>query len=342
MTSRACIDDAGFARLRASLARTHEAHEVVREGADAAWAPLDPERPFDWDAPRPLAGVKHFFLPDREVLLRWRGDAVVEEIPDVPPFALVGVRPCDASAIDYTERVLAVDPCYAARRSRALIVAISCGGACAHGFCLAVGAGPFVTSGFDLGLTRIGRDAIVVDVATEPGAAALAASGVATRAPTATHLDRLAGARSIARASFAPDRALARGLARLAGESGACPVAAEEWERLGPFCFACTGCTTLCPTCTCFTIEDESCDGGGVRRRLLDSCLLEGFQREASGYNPSPRPEDRVRRFWTHKLGGSCTRRMGRPGCTGCGRCDVVCPGSIGAHAVLSRLGALS
>ena len=342
MSARVCIDDAGFARLRATLARTRDAHEVVHEAGGTAWAPVDPERPFDWDAPSPLSGVKHFFLPDGEVLLRWRGDAVTEEIPDVAPFALVGVRPCDAVAIDYMDRFLAADPCHAARRSRALVVATSCGGACAHGFCLAVDAGPFVTRGFDLGLTRLGHDAIVVDVETEAGAAALAAARVAARPPTPTHLDRLAGARSAARASFAPDPALARGLARLAEESGTRPVAAEEWRRLGPFCFACTGCTTLCPTCSCFTIEDQTCEGGGVRRRLLDSCLLEGFQREASGYNPSPRPEDRVRRFWTHKLGASFTRRMGRPGCTGCGRCDVACPGSIGARAVLSRLGALT
>ncbi|MBY0277938.1 4Fe-4S dicluster domain-containing protein, partial [Candidatus Binatia bacterium] len=139
--------------------------------------------------------------------------------------------------------------------------------------------------------------------------------------------------------SFADDAALRRGLARVAGEPGAPPVQDDEWQQLGPLCFACTGCTTLCPTCSCFTIVDEVCGSGGVRCRLLDSCLLEGFQREASGHNPSARPGDRVRRFWTHKLGASFTRHMGRPGCVGCGRCDVTCPGSIGARAVLSRLG---
>ena len=98
----------------------------------------------------------------------------------------------------------------------------------------------------------------------------------------------------------------------------------------------------LCPICTCFTIEDEVQEDGGVRRRLLDSRLLEGFQHEASAHNPSPRPGDRERRFWTHELGASFTRRMERPGCVGCGRCDVTCPGSIGARAVLGRLGASS
>lgn len=342
MSRRVVIDDAGFARLRATLARTRDTYEVARENGDLAWAPLDPDRPFVWDAVAPLEGVKHFFLPDGEILLRWQGDTVREVIPDVPPFALVGLCACDAVALDYMDRFLAADPCYAARRARALIVATSCGGACARGFCAAVGAGPFVTHGFDLGLTRLGHDAIVVEVATEAGEDALAAAAVAPREPTTTHLDRLTGAYNAARATFVPDPLLARGLARLAAETDAPPIADDEWQRLGPSCFACTGCTTLCPTCTCFTIEDVVQGDGGVRRRVIDSCLLEGFQREASGYNPSPRPGDRVRRFWTHKLGASCTRRMGRPGCVGCGRCDVTCPGSIGAHAVLSRLGASS
>lgn len=343
MSRRFWIDDAGFARLRAALARTHEAYEgTPGDDGDAAWAPLDPERPFAWDAPLPLEGVKRFFLPNGEALLRWQGEAVHECIPDVPPTALVGVRPCDAVALEYTDRFLAADPCYAARRARSLVVATSCRRPCAHGFCMSVDAGPFVTRGFDLGLTRLGCDAIVVEVASDAGGAALEAAAVPAREPTATQLDRLAGAQSATRASFPRDARLEAGIARVADAAGAPPVTDDEWQRLGPRCFACTGCTTLCPTCTCFTIEDEVQGDGGVRRRLLDSCLLEGFQREASGHNPSPRPGDRVRRFWTHKLGASFTRRMERPGCVGCGRCDVTCPGSIGARAVLGRLGASS
>lgn len=339
MTELACIDEAGFDRLRALLARTRVAYEVVHEGGAAAWAALDADRPFAWDTALPLEGIKHFFLPDGEPLLRWQGEVVTEVRPETRPLALVGVRPCDAVALAYQDRFFAEDPYYRARRDGALIVATSCSGACARGFCAEVDAGPHLRDGFDLGLTRLGRDAIALAVGSTAGADVLAAAAVATRPLDATYTDRLEGARRAALASFPDHAALRRGLARVAAQPGVSPVHDDEWQRLGPLCFACSGCTTLCPTCSCFTIADEVRGDGGVRRRLLDSCLLEGFQREASGHNPSARPGDRVRRFWTHKLGASFAHHMGRPGCVGCGRCDVTCPGSIGARAVLSQLG---
>ena len=117
-------------------------------------------------------------------------------------------------------------------------------------------------------------------------------------------------------------------------------VAREDLVMFVNACFACTGCTSLCPTCSCFTCVDESHDGRAERVREWDSCLLEGFQREASGHSPSPLPGDRVRRFWTHKLERAFAERLGRLGCVGCGRCDVTCPGSIGALRVLGALGA--
>jgi hypothetical protein len=86
-------------------------------------------------------------------------------------------------------------------------------------------------------------------------------------------------------------------------------------------------------------MADEVHDGTGERARCWDSCLFEGFQREASGHHPAPRPGDRVRRFWHHKFSDDFSIRFGRPGCVGCGRCDITCTGSIGALKVLATLG---
>jgi formate hydrogenlyase subunit 6/NADH:ubiquinone oxidoreductase subunit I len=133
-----------------------------------------------------------------------------------------------------------------------------------------------------------------------------------------------------------PDRlAVARAITRIDARM----VPHEEWHALGPSCLACTGCTNVCPTCSCFTVIDEPGEHGGTRVREWDSCLLEGFQREASGHHPAPHAGDRVRRFWTHKLEGTFAADCGRLGCVGCGRCDVACPGSIGALRVLGALG---
>ncbi|MNN90396.1 Anaerobic sulfite reductase subunit A [compost metagenome] len=73
--------------------------------------------------------------------------------------------------------------------------------------------------------------------------------------------------------------------------------------------------------------------------RVWDSCLYEGFQKEASGHNPAAMPGQRVQRFWQHKFGEGFRREFGRYGCIGCGRCDQVCPGGIGVHAVMHKVG---
>jgi sulfhydrogenase subunit beta (sulfur reductase) len=333
-------DDAGVARLRAALARRRVLYEVDDDAeGGAAWRPCDASAPFNWAARLPLEGVKRFFFPQSETLLAWH-DATLRAVhPQRTPFALFGIRACDATALAYQDRFFACDPHYAARRRHAVVVAVNCLTACAGGFCVEVDAGPFARAGFDLALTRLAPDTIAVEIASSAGAKALDSAHVEVRLLTDDDEQALSRALESACASFAPVPGMQRAIARIAERDGSPSVTDDEWQRLGPSCFACTGCTSLCPTCSCFTIEDEVRGDAGVRRRVWDSCLLEGFQREASGHHPAPRPGDRVRRFWTHKFGATFERGFERFGCVGCGRCDVTCPGSIGARRVLAQLG---
>ena len=112
------------------------------------------------------------------------------------------------------------------------------------------------------------------------------------------------------------------------------------WETLAIQCLSCSGCVNLCPSCSCFTTFDVGQPQGIVRERVWDACLYDGFQREASGHHPSPTPGARTARYWFHKFSPHFIPQQGRLGCTGCGRCDAVCPGVIGAKAVLTRAGA--
>ena len=334
MTSmeRLLADRSGVDTLRRAIARDHRLLEVRRDGGEADWSPVSGAEPFDWDAPLPLAGAKRFFFPPRETLLRWHGDVAAAAVPDAPSLALFGVRACDVAAIAYLDRFFALDPWYARRRERALIVALNCVVACPGGFCADVDAGPFAHAGFDLSLTPLAGDGVAIEVGTARGRDALVSAGVATRALDVTALEAV---ERRARESFRARPFVARVIERLNANA----IADDEWQALGPACFACTGCTSLCPTCSCFTVVDEARDGGGERTRQWDSGLLGGFQREASGHHPSPRPGDRVRRFWYHKLSADFVAELGRVGCVGCGRCDVTCPGSIGALRALGALG---
>jgi len=327
---------AGFEPVRAALAKTHALFEVRGADPGAEWTPVGPDASFEWDHVRPLASSKRFFFPPSETILAWRGDdaTAVEHAP--APFVLVGLHPCDLAAIAYQDRFFADDPWYQARRRQAILVGLDCAAACPGGFCREVGTGPFAHAPFDLDLTPLPDGRVVIEAGSDAGAAVLAAAGVPPAPLDADDLHAYEAARAAAEASFPPRPFVARAIARI--DAGA--VADAEWQALGPACFTCTGCTNLCPTCSCFTTVDEISDGGGRRVRVWDSCLLEGFQREASGHHPAPRPGDRVRRFWTHKLAAAFADGFdGRLGCVGCGRCDVTCPGSIGALPVLSALG---
>ncbi len=322
-------------QLRAAVARGRR----LLEPRAAEWVESDARAPFDWDASAPLTGAKRWFFPPHEPLLRWEADGVPHETaPAVAPFALFGLRACDLAAIAYQDGFFAGDPWYEARRGAAFLVGIDCATACDGGFCVEVDAGPFARAPYDLNLTPLPDGRVVVAWGSAAGRAVLDATALARVAVDADTALVLAELGAAAAASFPERPFVGRARARMDAAPGAAAIHDDEWQALGPACLACTGCTSVCPTCSCFTVVDERRDEGGERGRVWDSCLLEGFQREASGHHPAPRPGDRVRRFWYHKLSRDFAAD-GRIGCVGCGRCDVTCPGTIGALRVLAALG---
>jgi formate hydrogenlyase subunit 6/NADH:ubiquinone oxidoreductase subunit I len=336
LSSTAAVD-----ALRAALARRYVLWEPRSTGGAVDWARSDGTAPFEWSASRPLASPKQLFFPARESLLRWGEAYVAETLPDPDPFVVFGIHPCDLTAIAYQDRFFARDPWYRRRREAAFLIGIDCLTACPGGFCLDVDSGPFAHGGFDLNLTRLGDGRVHVAFGSGWGHDVLANTGLAAMTSDDDVAAGLAEAERAARASFPARPFISRAIARInAAPADGGAVRDEEWQMLGPSCLACSGCTSLCPTCSCFTVTDEPDARGGTRVRYWDSCLLEGFQREASGHHPAPRAGDRVRRFWEHKLSDAFARDFGRYGCVGCGRCDVTCPGTIGALGVLGRLGA--
>jgi formate hydrogenlyase subunit 6/NADH:ubiquinone oxidoreductase subunit I len=109
------------------------------------------------------------------------------------------------------------------------------------------------------------------------------------------------------------------------------------WAEIGDRCIACTGCNLVCPTCTCFGVQDWRSAKLVERSRMWDSCQLEGFMREASGHNPLASEALRTRRRIHHKLAAD-PDKWGEISCFLCGRCDAVCPTGIGIVAVMREL----
>lgn len=111
----------------------------------------------------------------------------------------------------------------------------------------------------------------------------------------------------------------------------------EFWAGIGERCIACTACNLVCPTCTCFGVQDWSYPTHVERSRMWDSCQLDGFMREASGHNPLGSEALRSRRRIHHKLVADL-QRWGHFTCFLCRRCDSACPTGIGIIAVCREL----
>lgn len=109
------------------------------------------------------------------------------------------------------------------------------------------------------------------------------------------------------------------------------------WEEIAARCICCGGCNFVCPTCTCFCMQDRQTATGIERSRVWDSCQLDAFMREASGYNPLGTETLRTRRRVHHKLAAD-PHRWGELGCVLCGRCDRACPTGIGMFSICKEI----
>lgn len=306
---------------------------VADADGDARFSQLDAPLELAQPPLRPLLAAKAYLFAERESLFRFDGRRFIETLPETPPFVLFGLTACDLAAIRYQDRFFAEDRYYQRRRAAALLVGIDCQAPCAGGFCHVVDAGPRVRDDCaDLALSPEAEGGCTLFVQTKKGEAALA--GLALPLADAAAAQRRSATEQACTARMGDATHIRAGMARV--QSGA--VSAELWEQLGLQCVACSGCTNACPTCSCFATREQPAVGGSVRERFWDSCLLTGFAREASGHHPASAAGQRVERFYYHKLSDDFRRELGHYGCVGCGRCETVCPGSIGVHSTLRRL----
>lgn len=250
------------------------------------------------------------------------------EAADEPRFAFLGVRACELAAIAIQDRVFQqsgfVDPIYAARRERALLIAVNCTQSAPTCFCESMQTGPHCTSGFDLALTELGAEfegGFVIDVGSERGAEIL--SAITT---TPASVGQLRNADERRAGATQQQRHLPRDDARdiVLGH-----LQHPRWSEVAERCLSCTNCTQVCPTCFCSSVTEVSdLDITRVeRQRVWDSCFNLDFSYMNGGVVRNS-IRSRYRQWLTHKL-GSWYDQFGTSGCVGCGRCITWCPVGI-------------
>ena len=114
----------------------------------------------------------------------------------------------------------------------------------------------------------------------------------------------------------------------------------KMWDEYDTRCISCGRCNFVCPTCTCFTMQDIFyTDNGkvGERRRVHASCMVDEYTDVAGGGAYRKKNGERMRFKVMHKV-FDYKKRNGYTMCVGCGRCDDACPEYISYSNCINKL----
>ncbi len=296
----------------------------------------------------PAMPPKEIFLPQLERILSYRCQPDRQDVTLTPRFderpkAVVGLRPCDLAGLQCLDRFLIgqdfVDEVYLAHRKKTLLVVETCTAPFPDCFCVCTDSGPAAREGYDLAITALAPDGggYLVEAGSDEGRAL--AEACDWRPATSDECARKAAVVDRAISLFTRETTHNKAwISRAVNRVTTGFIKPETWEHVGRQCFECGACSFVCPSCSCFTIEDVACGDGCDRLRMRDSCSFEGYTRMAGDHNPRKPVEDRRNKRFFCKFSYAQSKKYLRPGCVGCGRCAWVCSGDIGMPNVVKYI----
>ena len=294
--------------------------------------------------------IKEVVFRQKETLFQWKKEGSQIKVTD--PLAeaeaagkkdreeriLFGVRACEADGLDYTDTFFQcdfMDEFYARERRNLTVVAVNCAKAGPDCFCASMKTGPFATHGYDLLLTPMG-DRYLAEIGTERGETLIhQAEGFFQAAEDAEQDRILADKKRVEEESLATftTKVNTDDIVGVLNAHFDHPI----WKEKAQDCITCTGCTIVCPTCTCFhVVEELSGEESGNRVRYWDSCQSDAFTRNAGENNPR-NPVSRVR-YRVYDKFKYIEEKFGKKGCNGCGRCIGACPACIDIVKIVNQL----
>ncbi len=309
-------------------------HTVIAPKDERSYGEIESASEWRSDGDKPAQSLKQFFLPERELLVRYtksRSGVELVEPPSPRSMArvILGARPCDVAALPVLDLVFQwddEDSLYLERRESTAIIAMACDEPCTTCFCASLGGSPAGTEGADLLLTEL-DDAYHVAVVSERGRELVDRYSDLFEESSVEHERQRVQAQEASLAKL-PRQVDIEGLDEVLEFEN--PV----WETLTQQCLDCGICTFLCPTCHCFDIRDEGTPQQGERVRLWDACTFPSYTQAHAG-QPRPVHYRRYRQRIMHKF-RYYSENFGRTLCVGCGRCIEHCPVGIDLRQVLS------
>ena len=261
---------------------------------------------------------KESVLPISETLFYFTDDDMKEPKP-IYEKAVVFLRNCDLHGLERLDDIYRCDGkpdfYYERLRGNAKFIVIGCDGGFDSCFCESMGTN--TPAGYDAYI-KSESDGYILD----------------------SRFDELTGiltAQEAVEIGFLPMNISNTIKVKLPGSVPESIASSPMWEEYDTRCVACGRCNFVCPTCSCFTMQDIFYDdnkNAGERRRVWASCQVDGYTDIAGGIAFRKNKGERMRFKTLHKISDHKTR-YGKNMCVGCGRCDDVCPEYISfAHCI--------
>lgn len=236
---------------------------------------------------------------------------------------LIFLKSCDLHALKRLDTIYLEngpeDFYYKRLREKAHFVLMGCGETCDNGFCASMGTNR--TDAYDLYLKLDGKT-VLADCPSEKlrGFFERAGASVCDVEPeyVTENTEKVTLPKNLSVKDFSH------------------PI----WEEYGSRCIGCGRCNFVCPTCTCFTMQDihyRDNENVGERRRVWASCQVDGYDEIAGGIEFRKTQGERLRFKVMHKI-YDFEKRFGYTMCVGCGRCDTVCPEYISYTTLINKL----
>jgi len=283
---------------------------------------------------------KELFFPNTENIAAFKThkkEILIEDmhsIAQVEPFAVFGVRACDAESLNLLDKVFLSDPVdtfYEVRRKNGIIITMACFQPEESCFCAAFNIDATNPRVGDI-VTWFVDDNIYWKPITERGnklTEKIMELSVSSKSLPA----EVQNAKEIfSKLPFANLSLTAFTSNTLMGKFNS-----PKWEELCTTCLGCGTCTFICPTCHCYDIQDYDTGEKIVRHRCWDSCMYSDFTLMAHG-NPRTSQLERFRQRFMHKLIYFPENNDGAYACTGCGRCVQKCPVAMNIIKVIKAL----
>lgn len=331
----------GLDRALAALSKDYLLYAPVRKVGEGRFTDVDVVR---YDFVTDASGLeldaksdysfKELLTPLSQTLFYFTEDAVREaggpgasgapaQAADRRP-VIVFLRACDLHAVKRLDQMYLgngpADTFYARIRDRVRFVLIGCTQSFASCFCVDMGAN-VAPEGWLFSLETSGDDFLCA-VADESVKAAFADAASAEKDVTPAHVTK--------------NEVHVRTPSSVPASVYKDPL----WDEYTNRCIRCGRCNIVCPTCTCFTMQDVFyTDNGrvGERRRVQASCMIDGYTNVAGGGQYRKSAGERMRFKVLHKV-WDFRQRFGYDMCVGCGRCDDVCPEYISFAACVNKL----